>query len=341
MSIHTTTPTLGSAPRVVDRTLAAITPFAATSHEGLTLTPLGLTVPGRERDYLDFDEARQRDEIVIQEAPAHTVPFVEATTKDHLVLLLGGDTLLGGAQNRVINVTILLKAKATSRIPVSCLQAGRWDHGQRFTSGRQADLSMRSRMTRHVAEREAVRAASQPAFLANQSDIWAEIGRKQMRAGFHSPTSALHEVYQAELPDLEAVVRAFPPPAVGARGVAVGIDDRIVGLDLFDSGETLDRQWPRLLEGYGSALLDHRRAVAREMTPKPKSHHPDDGALGRMVARARASLGEAVVQPSVSAGRDVRFVGEKVHGSALVYEDRVIHLAVFRGDPLSTERGPR
>jgi hypothetical protein len=123
--------------------------------------------------------------------------------------------------------------------------------------------------------------------------------------------------------------------------VAVGIDDRIVGLDLFDSGETLERQWPRLLEGYASALLDHRRAIARRLIPEPERRHPDDGALGRLVGRARASLGAAVEQPSVSAGRDVRFVGEKVHGSALVYEDRVIHLAVFRDDPVSTELGPR
>ena len=54
-----------------------------------------------------------------------TVPTVDATTGPMPVLLLGGDTIIGGAQNRIINITILLKAAAKTAIPVSCLEMGR------------------------------------------------------------------------------------------------------------------------------------------------------------------------------------------------------------------------
>ena len=182
-------------------------------------------------------------------------------------------------------------------------------------------------------DRERVRAANAPAYQTDQGAIWSEIGARQMRSLVDSRTNALHEVYEAELPNVAKLVAAFPGAPAGARGVAVGLDDRIVGLDLFDSAETLERQWPRLLEGYASALLDHRRAIATGFAPKPKHHHPDGGALGRMVERARASLTEAIVQPSVSAGHDVRFTGPRVHGSALVYDRRAIHLALFRDEP--------
>jgi hypothetical protein len=47
------------------------------------------------------------------------VPTVDATVGPAPVLILGGDTIIGGAQNRIINITILLKAAATTAIPVS------------------------------------------------------------------------------------------------------------------------------------------------------------------------------------------------------------------------------
>lgn len=49
-----------------------------------------------------------------------------------------------------------------------------------------------------------------------------------------------------------------------------------------------------------------------------------------MLGRARESLRGAAVQRSVGAGSDVRFVGTRVQGSALVHNRRVVHLAMFR-----------
>jgi hypothetical protein len=70
-----------------------------------------------------------------------TVPTVNAATGPMPVLLLGGDTIIGGAQNRIINITILLKA---SRRPPSRLaeEMGRWNDGRRFAAVRPVDHAL-------------------------------------------------------------------------------------------------------------------------------------------------------------------------------------------------------
>lgn len=320
---------LRGATRVVDSTLAAIRPLVTMWRDGLTLIPLEVELPQRASGYVTLDQALELDQLEVHEAPEQTVPFVEAATKLHAVLLLGGDTIIGGAQNRIVNLTILLKAAATTRIPVSCLELGRWDSGRRFAAGRQVDASMRGMVHRMVTENASGPMQGEPAYGADQSGIWEEIGRRQARSSMHSPTEALHDVYRAETDAVAELTRAFSYPP-GARGVAAALFDRLIGVDLFDSAETLERQWPRLVEGYASALLDRRRAIEVGELPTPRHRHVDHGALDRMRGRARESLHGASVQRSVGEGSDVRFVGTRVHGSALVHNRRVIHLAMFR-----------
>ena len=249
------------------------------------------------------------------------------------VLILGGDTIIGGAQNRIINLTILLKAAATTAIPVTCLEHGRWNRGGRFTAARTVDYALRSMVAEQVTHR--ARAPRTPGdvvdipFDADQFAVWEEIGQRHARASVNSPTQALHDVYEREEASVDDFVRAFPMPA-GSRGVAIGRFNRLVGLDLFDSTETLERQWSRLVASAASALLDQQRAIDAGVAPKPVHRRLDSGALERMLSRAASALTDATVTPSVGLGSDVRFSAQKIVGSALVHERRAIHVALFR-----------
>jgi len=315
--------------------LTATRPLVSMWRDGLTVIALESALDPHAQDYLTFEQASAEAGIDIHEAPAQTVPTVEAVTGKASVLLLGGDTIVGGAQNRVINITILLKAAATTRIPVTCLEHGRWNAGRNFSRGRTLDHGLRGMMAQQVAVRRVNRAAgpwTNPdtvAFAADQGAVWNEIAMKQARASIASPTGALHDLYLHEEQSVDDFVRAFPMPA-GSRGVAIGLFDKLVGLDLFDSAETLERQWRRLIEGAASALMDRQRAIANGELPAPAHRHLDSGALDRMLARAKTALVEATVGRSVGLGRDVRFTAPKVTGSALVHDGRAIHVALFR-----------
>ena len=191
---------------------------------------------------------------------------------------------------------------------------------------------MRSMVAEQVTRHRRVspdRSAAEPQFFADQGAIWSEIGHRQSRASVSSQTQALHDVYAREEVSVDDFVRAFPMPA-GSRGVAIGLFNRLVGLDLFDSTETLERQWPRLVASAASALLDQQRAIDAGVAPKPAHRRLDSFALDRMLSRASAALTDATVTPSVGLGSDVRFSAAKVVGTALVHENRAIHLALFR-----------
>jgi hypothetical protein len=128
-------------------------------------------------------------------------------------------------------------------------------------------------------------------------------------------------------------------PAVGStcadapnwiRQVAIGLFDRLVGLDLFDSTETLERHCPRLAESAASALFDSRRAVDAGVLPAPAHRRLHSAALRRILERGGQAVDHASVHRSVGLGSDVRFAGANDIGSALVHDRRAVHLALFR-----------
>jgi hypothetical protein len=311
--------------------------------DGLVLMALETTAhassaPAAAPPYLLFEQAVAGGAVEVQEIGSGTVPSVAATTKDRPVVIFAGDTITGGKQNRVINISVWLSAGKLTQLPVTCLEHGRWDPSlaARFGAGRKADYALRSMLNFQVSEQRRrvheFAASAAPAahgFAADQGEVWAEIGRREARTGRRSGTAALHELWAAEEHDARPFAGAFPCP-VGATGLAVGVGGRLVALELFDHPATLTASWTRLVESAVSAHLDHRRAVAARMTPPDTHHYPDPGALGRMVGRAVAALDGALVGPSVGEGLDVRLSGPRVAGSALVHDGHMVHAELFR-----------
>ena len=81
-------------------------------------------------DYLTLDEALPEDLIEIVEIDeGGSVPELRLNNKsDKMVLILDGEELVGAKQNRIVNTTILIPAKETIVIPVSCVEEGRWSY---------------------------------------------------------------------------------------------------------------------------------------------------------------------------------------------------------------------
>ncbi|HSW42308.1 MAG TPA: DUF6569 family protein [Patescibacteria group bacterium] len=331
--------------RAATRTaLAALHPRVTMERDGLVLVALDLVdrgarnAPRGEPPYLLFEQAAADGLVEIREIGAGTVPSVLAITQDRPVVVFAGDTIVGGKQNRVINVTVWLPAGKVTELPVTCLEFGRWDpgHAAPFRVGRKADYALRSMVSSQVSEqrrrvdpRVTAAAPAGRAYAADQGEVWAEIGRREVRAGRQSATSALHELYETEQHDARPLAAAFPRPD-GATGLAVAVGGRLVALELFDHPATLAAAWPRLVEAAVSAHLDHQRAVAARIVPASDHRYPDAGALGRTVGRAVAALNSAPVGISIGEGFDLRPSGPKIAGSALVREGRVVHAEIFR-----------
>ena len=319
--------------------LGTVRPLVTLSREGLVLTALEWGVD-RPAAYETATAAARDGSLELREQSVGSVPSIEAVTKGTPVVLFAGDTVVGGKQNRIINVSVWLSAMKVTSIPVSCLELGRWNQGYSFTASRKVDYLLRAKMSAQlsdVALMERQRAASAPgdvhaarrSYAADQGAVWGEIAEKEERARAHSQTAALHDLYEREATDVAAFVRDFPCPA-GATGVAVGIGGKLVALELFDAASTFTDQWSRVVEGAASAYADHRRAVAARVEAEPRHRHPDEGALGRLLGRATAACHDAVVGASVGEGYDVRLRGERIRGGALVVGDHPVHVELFR-----------
>ncbi|MCA1570269.1 MAG: hypothetical protein LC798_08130 [Chloroflexi bacterium] len=85
----------------VHRAVASVSPTVTMWRDGLTIIALESREQNRPPDYLTFEQAQAADGIEVEEAPVQTVPTVDAATGSMPVLLLGGDTIIGGAQNRI------------------------------------------------------------------------------------------------------------------------------------------------------------------------------------------------------------------------------------------------
>ncbi len=231
------------------------------------------------------------------------------------VLVFEGEELVGAKQNRTANVTVLAPAGATTRIPVTCVEAGRWsDRGvemapsdrMHFSGGRRAKM-------RSVAT--SMEECGLPG--ADQGAVWSDIESKSRRMRVSSRTSAMSDVYESHATRLDDYVRAFEARP-GQTGVVFAINDRVEGLELFDCPETMADMLPKLIRSYA---IDALETVARHR------NNPTENDARDFVTQVRTAAFD--VTPALGAGTEVRTQSSTLVAAGLVADGRVVHLAAF------------
>ena len=112
---------------LIHETLQRITVGPEISFENLALFPL-LDAKRGARDYLTLREALAAGTVRVMEKSetGSVTELMVVNDADRPVLLLDGEQLVGAKQNRILNVSILVPARQSLVIPVSCVEAGRW-----------------------------------------------------------------------------------------------------------------------------------------------------------------------------------------------------------------------
>jgi ARG and Rhodanese-Phosphatase-superfamily-associated Protein domain len=287
------------------------------SHRNLAVFPL-LSGYTTAFDYMTLDEALAGGLIEVTEvSQGGTVPELKVVNKSpRMVLILDGEELVGAKQNRIVNTTILIQAKSTTVIPVSCVEQGRWNYrSPRFSSEeRIMSPALRAMKAEHV--RRSVRDTG--TFRSDQGRIWEEISAKAHRLEAESPTMAMADLYQKERSSLSDYVKHFRPVEMQAGAVFL-INGKVAGLESFGRPETLAKVFGKLVESYALDAVDWSEAG--------KNDNPSG-------ADVRTFLQDAVTAPveshsSVGLGTDCRMGAERLAGFALVHEEQVLHLSVF------------
>lgn len=287
------------------------------SHRNLTVYPL-VGANASKLGYLTLDEAIATDRFRIGEVSAiGSVPELKALNGlDQPVLLLDGEELVGAKQNRVLNLTIMVPAHAEITIPVSCVEAGRWQQQSdrfmaadrtQFARGRAKKLAQVSSSLRHSGGRS-----------SDQTDIWNEIAAKSERMAVASPTAAMSALYDHSRARLDDFVGAMPhnERQVGAM-FCIGGD--IVGIDAFDCATTFAKAAPKLIRSYAIDAMESPIPVVSK----------DLGVEAVRSFLVSITAAEATRFKALGLGDDVPLKGPHLAGAALEISGQVVHLVSF------------
>ena len=288
------------------------------AHGRLTVFPLYTDHP-TPSPYRLAREALADGTVVVEEATqSGNVPTLVVENKGpQAVLFLEGEELRGAKQNRVLNTTVLVAPMTRMSLPVSCVEQGRWRYtSTHFTSSDSHSSSkLRSVLKASVTDS----ALSGRGHGSDQSGVWTEVSRQMSSHGASSATMAMADTYASKQDTVADHITHLGYPA-GASGLAVAVGGQVVLVDLFDSPNTCQAAWPRLLSG---AVMDALEA--------PEAAPPAVAAVRDAVAGFRAQGWKAV--PAAGQGEEYRGgPGDRWHGSVLAQGGSVIHASLVRAD---------
>jgi hypothetical protein len=280
----------------------------------LAVFPL-LATPG-EFEYLSFAEAASRGFRLTERKDASVNDLRASNPLDVAVLLFDGEVVEGAQQDRIPDVSVLLGPGTQRRVPVSCVEEGRWDDERQAepfaASASAAPPSLRAAKNRRV--RESLRRGLGPR--ADQEELWERIAGTLEAFEVESRSGAMRDLYlhhRHRLRALEAAVRRRD----GQVGATVCLAGSPVVLDYVSRAEVWAALWRPLLRGY---CLD---ALACGT---------DDPRVGPGTAESFLAAAEAttpVRHRGVGMGDLLTLTGGHAAGSGLMLGRELIQASVF------------
>ena len=254
----------------------------AAIHQGnLTVFPVVVASSRDTRDFLTLDEGLHSGEVVVTEAGSvqplirrrnRPIPVHEGAQVNQLVLvnnskrpllLLAGEIVTGGKQDRVIGKDRIVPAESDPvDLGVFCVEPGRWvakSTNFGVLGGNMAAPSVRMRAMKDK----------------DQQQVWSSVRDAQTSIAANVTASEAIEVQTttsyAQVMENKAVQRKLDAVAApierdysklirelrerNAVGVVVAVDGEIIWADIFASTQLLEKYWPKLVRSYATEAL--------------------------------------------------------------------------------------
>jgi hypothetical protein len=275
----------------------------AIRHGNLTVFPVVTYRSYPTSEFLTLDEGLRSGEVVVTEygnarglIRRHSMPAVmrDSAQVNRLVLinnakrpllLLAGEIVTGGKQDRVIGKDRIIPAESDPvDLSVFCVEPGRWvatseQFGASEATYASADGSPKPAVPATLMAQPSVRAKAMGD--KDQNQVWAAVRKQQAQAMetvevAAAATPASTEALRAtssyarvmENKDVKAQVDAVAKPIEqnyqslikqlrdrNAVGVVVAVNGRIIWADIFASSDLLEKYWPKLVRSYASEAV--------------------------------------------------------------------------------------
>jgi len=263
-------------------------------------------------DYLVFDEAISLGLNVSETGSVQSLRFSNNTDKE--VLIIQGEYVLGGKQNRMVSRNVYMAKDFDGEVPVNCVQQHRWSSG--MGEGRFRSSSKR-------APRELCFAAS-----ISQGEVWNEVNYLHANLEVRSETANLEDAYDQKNDELSDYLSNFgyEPGSVGVVAVIQKQGKKVYSADIFDRGDTMEKHFNKLLESYAIEAITGGEKAEQNKKDMTKF-------LGSL---KDCNFNE---QKPISLGRDFTIMGNNIQGSALLYNKTNVYVT-FSTKPERINTGP-
>ncbi len=268
--------------------------LAPITHGDLTIFPVVSAKSHDTSDFITLDEGIRSGEVVVTEVgnlhstmqrrpPYQARPYqgaevnrlVLVNNSKHPLILLAGEVVTGGKQDRVVGKDRIVPAESDPvDLSVFCVEHGRWtETSTKFDTHASVMLQPSVRM-KAMADQD-------------QQKVWDEVAnsRKNMSgAMLHAPSAGISTAEvtsaQAQIESTSSYAKARENGVVqkqvesitgpmrksyesvikqlrnqNAVGVVVAVKGHIVWADMFAGSALLAKYWPKLLESYATEAL--------------------------------------------------------------------------------------
>jgi len=298
---------------IADGTLAVPFTFGMPQpFESLWLVPLFAAGEPRA-EYLGLDEAVAHGLVVREVDEAGAVnSLVVDNPLDVPVLLYEGEELVGAKQNRILDGSTLVPAKARTVVAVSCVERGRWAYRSRARDT-VSQASARSFTPAPRAAYPDLRRAKHEG--AAQGEVWQSVAAKAARLDAHSPTEAAEELYVSRAAPLEKFLAALPRHD-GQCGAVACIGGRVTCVDWVSRSDAWASLHAKLVRGYALDAIEQPRRA-----PFPS----------RALALLALAVGRAqrFAAPAGKIGEIRRIEDGRIVGTELAVDGEVVTLTAF------------
>lgn len=306
----------GHAPPEHPAAAPALTVGAPDVHGPLAVFPVFGPEPVLE--YVSFAEASGSGATVTELPSGASVgDLVVQNPLGVAVLLYEGEELRGAQQDRTLDVSVLVPAGATTKVPVSCVEAGRWDGTRKDEAFAPAPTAAFPELRR--AKNRAARLSA--AGRAEQGEVWRVVADKAQRHAAQAPTSAMRDVFLRRQDDLEAM-RAAIRRRDGQLGAVAAIGGTLCVADVVGRADVFAALHGPLVAGYALDAAEHAALDA------PPTVTPAE--VEELLAAALTATTTA--RPGVGLGREHRFAARRAEGARLEHDGELVALTAFPGE---------
>jgi sulfur carrier protein ThiS len=253
----------------------------AIKHGNLTVFPVVAAKSHDTQGFLTLDEGLRSGEVVVTESGIarpmirrrHPTPvspggaqvnqLVLINNSQRPLLLLAGEIVTGGKQDRVIGKDRIVPPESDPvDLSVFCVEPGRW-----------TGASMNFKSLDAAMAQPTVRAKAMGA--KNQQQVWDEVGKSKDAMAMIVPAPAAEPVRSTTSyarvmanDEVKKQVDSVAEPIQhnyqslirqlrdqNAVGVVVAVNGQIVWADLFASTNLLEKYWPKLVRSYAAEAV--------------------------------------------------------------------------------------